>query len=483
MNKLQYLQSKLLQLQNIQMSWQARWQEVATFCDPVNEYYTSWDKAKQHYDDTAYHSAIKLASAIYGNLTNPALDWFDLYLKKHANTTANRLWLEDVQEKLKESFNNNASFHGAAQAFYRDIVVYGTGILSFAENKQKRHLDGEIVYRHHPLHNCYISENLKNEVDTLFRKVYISARNFINIFNHVPKSVQAAIDNGDLEQKFTIYHCVFPAIEWGDTNRNSYVEVTFFEAEQLILSEKYIPYFPYCVARWQKSNDGIYGISPAFSAIRDMRLANALAKALLTSVQKAVSPPLLAYDELKAQGIRTTPGSIIYHGLNSDGRAMVSPLNIGDTSAFIPYYEQAKRSIKDAFFEPLLQTLEMVSMTATEVLQRRQEQMLLLSPYIGNLQAEFLSPLIKGSLAILDISNVIKSNGALNFSDIGINYMSNFSQAQKLSNIQNIMQGFELLNSFAGVSENVLNNMNINKAAKEILRSLDISENLINEDI
>ena len=85
-------------------------------------------------------------------------------------------------------------------------------------------------------------------------------------------------------------------------------------------------------------------------------------------------------------------------------------------------------------------------MTATEVLQRNEEKMRLLGPVLGRLQAELLQPLISRSFALLLGSGLLPpAPEELQGQDIDIEYVSPLAKAQKLTDLQAMLRGFEIL--------------------------------------
>ena len=85
-------------------------------------------------------------------------------------------------------------------------------------------------------------------------------------------------------------------------------------------------------------------------------------------------------------------------------------------------------------------------MTATEVLQRNEEKMRLLGPVMGRLQSELLQPLIQRSFKLmLRKGRLDVPPEELQGQDIDIEYVSPLAKAQKLTDLQSMMRGLEVL--------------------------------------
>ena len=108
--------------------------------------------------------------------------------------------------------------------------------------------------------------------------------------------------------------------------------------------------------------------------------------------------------------------------------------------------EQRRNAIRQAFYVDQLLLGQGANMTATEVLQRNEEKMRLLGPVLGRLQAELLQPLISRSFALLLRAGLLPAPPEeLQGQDIDIEYVSPLAKAQKLTDLQAMLRGFEIL--------------------------------------
>jgi hypothetical protein len=115
--------------------------------------------------------------------------------------------------------------------------------------------------------------------------------------------------------------------------------------------------------------------------------------------------------------------------------------------------EQRRNAIRQAFYVDQLLLGEGPSMTATEVLQRNEEKMRLLGPVLGRLQAELLRPLISRSFALLLREGLLPpAPELLQGQDIDIEYVSPLAKAQKLTDLQGMLRGFEVLTQIGEVA-------------------------------
>jgi hypothetical protein len=125
----------------------------------------------------------------------------------------------------------------------------------------------------------------------------------------------------------------------------------------------------------------------------------------------------------------------------------LEPLNIGANNPLgLNMEEQRRNAIRQAFYVDQLLLGQNQTMTATEVLQRNEEKMRLLGPVLGRLQAELLQPLISRSFALLLRAGLLPAPPEeLQGQDIDIEYVSPLAKAQKLTDLQSMLRGFEIM--------------------------------------
>ena len=143
--------------------------------------------------------------------------------------------------------------------------------------------------------------------------------------------------------------------------------------------------------------------------------------------------------------VRTTPGALNFYRTGTRDR--LEPLQAGATNPIgIAMEEQRRNAIRAAFYVDQLQLQTGPQMTATEVLQRNEEKMRLLGPVMGRLQSELLQPLIQRSFKLmLRKGRLDVPPEELQGQDIDIEYVSPLAKAQKLTDLQSMMRGLEVL--------------------------------------
>jgi len=181
------------------------------------------------------------------------------------------------------------------------------------------------------------------------------------------------------------------------------------------------------------------------TALPDVKMVNKMSEVTIRAAQKQIDPPLMVPDDGFMLPIRTTPGSLNFY--RSGTRDRMEPLNIGANNPLgLNMEEQRRNAIRQAFYVDQLLLGQGPTMTATEVLQRNEEKMRLLGPVLGRLQAELLQPLISRSFALLLRDGLLPAAPEeLQGQDIDIEYVSPLAKAQKLTDLQSMLRGFEIM--------------------------------------
>ena len=117
----------------------------------------------------------------------------------------------------------------------------------------------------------------------------------------------------------------------------------------------------------------------------------------------------------------------------------------------------------------MLERLEDKSMTAQEVLQRKQEQLQQLGPVVQRLQFEFLRKIIERVYNILDRAGILPQPEdaelalALSNEEVTIEYISPLAQAQKMAGMTNIEQAIAFTGQLAQFDQSVLDKIDFAK--------------------
>ena len=225
-----------------------------------------------------------------------------------------------------------------------------------------------------------------------------------------------AYNKGDSEPKFNFLHSVQPRKvrnpeRAGEAKHKRWESLYVAEEDGVVVREGGFDEFPYHCPRLSKASNEIYGRGCGMTALPDMKMLQELLKLTIKSGQKLVDPPLQVPDDNFLLPIKTVPGSQNYYRSNSPAQARITPIETrGRWEVGKDMLQDLRAQINRAFFVewmtmPTANPNDLAGagkgVTATWVLQQRDDRMRLLSPLLARLQAEFLGPLIDRTFMIL----------------------------------------------------------------------------------
>jgi len=208
---------------------------------------------------------------------------------------------------------------------------------------------------------------------------------------------------------------------------------------------------------------------------------NKMSEVTIRAAQKQIDPPLMVPDDGFMLPIRTTPGSLNFYRAGTRDR--LEPLQIGANNPLgLNMEEQRRDAIRQAFFVDQLLTQTGPQMSATQVLQMNEEKMRLLGPVVGRLQGELLQPMISRCFGLLLRAGVLPpAPESLQGQDIDIEYVSPLAKAQKLTDLQSMLRGFEVMMQVAEIAP-VMDYLDTDKLVKYLVEVTGIPARVVRSD-
>lgn len=476
--------------------YEQTWQYIADFVLPnrgdfnVNRGSGNRNNEKV-FDTTAVTANQLLAATLHGGLTNSATQW--LALSTHDPdliTDESKRYFELASSTLLQIFNSTESnFQSQVHEYYLSLVSLGTAVM-FVEKDN----DDKIKFATIHLSEIFIQEDKFGSIDTVFRIFELTARQAAQAWpaENLSKEMNDAI-LGQPDQKFKILHVAMPRKDAEDrTNLSSktlpiasfYIEV---EQEHLI-DESGFAEMPYIVARFEKLSGDLYGRSPAWNSLPDILMVNKMRQNIIRAGQLQTAPPLLVSDDGVMMPLQVRPNGIITGGLSLDGTPRIAPLPLGNNLPLgFEMIEQTQKAIRDAFFvDQLIFRDQGTPVTATEIIQRQEEKLRLLSPHIGRIQSEFLNPVIERVFGLLARGDKLpQSPDVLADEKIDIEYTSPLVKLQKGADIQAFQRFVAAIQPLAQIDPTVLDALdpeatmrNLSEASGMRLENLRTSEEI-----
>jgi len=470
-------------------NWDAHWDEVAKYVVPRKDNIygqaTPGEKrANRLFDSEGIRSNDELAAALHGMLTNPSLIWFNLStgdneLDRNKNVSA---WLFDTTNKMIRALNNS-NFQTEILETYTDLGSIGTTVLRIEEDED------EIVRFHSsPIYPTAVEEDSRGRIDTVIRKFEYNLR---QIYMEYGKEIFDEDERRGMSQdpnfKFEVIHEVSPRSKEerkGKVGKEAmpFKSIHVLVQTQKVLRESGFEEFPYAIPRWTKTNEEKYGRSPAMKALADIKMMNATKKTYIQASQLASAPPLQIPDNAFLAPLNLKPFGRNYK--RSGMKDKVEPLFTGGAIQIsIELMDRIKETIRNAFFIDKLNLVENDRMTATEVMQRRDEQLRLLGPILGRLSRELLKPIIDRVYGIMDRKNMFKDLPAeIEDPNLDIKYVSSIAQAQLTAQSENIVRAIQATGVVLEFQPEVMDNIDGDALLKHNIDIYNVDPSIIRKD-
>jgi len=471
----EYIKKRCANLESIRSTWEDHWQEILDYVMPRKADVTfvrskGEKRTEVLYDSTAITANNLLAASLQGTLTSASLPWFHLKLRD-TETNQNRdvqLWLEDSAKRMYEIFNES-NFNTEVHELYLDLVSIGTGAIFVEEGSKGFDKEG-IHFNCLHIAEYFIQENINGKVDTLYRKYKLTARQAIQEFgeeNVGEKILESVKEKPDKE--FNFIHAVEPTEDYERAVGKSSTKLPVHSChvcteDKMVVRTGGYNEFPYLVPRWSKATGEIFGRSPSYNALPDIKTLNKAVEIGLKAWAKAIDPPLLVQDDGVIGRVRMTPGGVTV--VRHDGA--IKPLQIGSNWQITDLKEnQLRTSIRQAYYSDQLQLQDGPQMTATEVQVRYELMQRLLGPTLGRFQTEFLNPLIERTFGImLRAGGLLPEPDVIKGQKIDIEYVGPLARSQRMEESVAIDRLYELAMNVVQIDPSIMDNINHDEAIR-----------------
>ena len=493
----EYIKKRCSALESDRATWEDHWQDILDYVMPRKADVT-FVRAKGSkrteilFDSTAITANNLLAASLHGTLTSPSLPWFTLKLRDEELMEDRdvQLWLEDSARRMYDTFNES-NFNTEVHELYLDLCSVGTGSMFVEEGNNGFETEG-IHFNTLHIAEYFIQENINGQVDTLYRKYKLTARQAIEEFgedNLGEKIIEASKNKPD--KMFNFIHAVEPTKDYERALGKANTKLPFHSChvcveDKMVVRTGGYNEFPYLVPRWAKATGEIFGRSPSYNALPDIKTLNKAVEIGLKAWAKAIDPPLLVQDDGVIGRVRMTPAGITV--VRNDGA--IKPLQIGSNWQITDMKEtQLRTAIRQAYYSDQLQLQEGPQMTATEVQVRYELMQRLLGPTLGRFQSEFLNPLIERTFGImLRAGALMPEPDIIKGQQIDVEYVGPLARSQRMEESVAIERLYGLAMNVVQVDPTIMDNINHDEAIrlratllgvpKTILRGRDEVEEL-----
>jgi hypothetical protein len=415
-----------------------------------------------------------LSASLHGSLTSPSTKWFGLRFREdELNEDKDaKDWLEQCSKGIFQEFGKS-NFSTEVAESYQDLVGFGTSCLQFDVKTKDAQFDG-FNFRACHLAEVVISENEEGKVDTVFRKLKLTARQAYQKFGKDAGDKAMKALEKDPDQVFEYVQAVFPREIQGEpamvapSHQRPFACYFISVADKKICKESGYYELPFMVPRWAKTTGDMYGFGPGCIARADVKTLNSARKLAMRAWEKSIDPPLKAMQNGILGKIDLRPSTVTYVRDMNNLEPIVNATNWNADQLMLG---DVRGSVRRIFFSDQLELNEGPQMTATEVQVRYELMQRLLGPTLGRLQSEFLNPIVERAFysmlrgnALPPMPEILQSIGG----DLDIEYVGPLARSQKMDEVTSIQRAMDGIMQLAQVNPEVLDIVDVDKAGRTI---------------
>jgi hypothetical protein len=297
-------------------------------------------------------------------------------------------WASSQMHKLL--YWKNGNFYRAMRMGDNDIVSFGDGVCSIAEDSER---SGRPFFDWHHLRDCAWTRNRMHVCDVFHRKFKVEAREFCKRWgeDNLPQARKATLDK-DPWQEVEVRHIVMPSGRYDGyrsfaSKGKPFVSIYICpESRRVLKDDNGYFEFPYIVRPWEAQDYSPYSYSPAaMLGLCDARLLQSQAAVILDAAERSIDPPLIATQEAILDGPYSHAGSITYVDAEYDEKlgAALRPLETaGNLNIGLEMKVDTREVLAAAWYINKLNLPSDSDMTAYEVSERVGEYIRSIGPVI-----------------------------------------------------------------------------------------------------
>ena len=493
------LRSRYDSIKSARKTVEGQWQEIERYIIPYRgEFFTDYSSEHQirwnrHeiYDSTALSSAQRLAGIVQSGITNPLVKWFDLSFRdKNLNTGPATEWLEDTSNRIWMALQES-NFGLESNEAYLDMVTMGTSII-VEEVVSDDEWEG-VDFQATGLRDSYFEEDHKGQVLRYYRRRDWKLAQIIDKFGEdaLPESLRKQGDGtADIDQKHELFQVIFPRDKNAKTAKFTTPKapkqrpwgmkwILHASAEQIGDEGGYYE-MPVFVARWGKVSGSQWGHGPAAIAMPDVKTLNELVQLDLRAREKAIDPAIAVTERGLIGDLDLGPGGLTVVRSMDDWKIIESGANFQATNDKMA---QLQENIRNLFHIPDFMLKESPAMTATEVMERREQINRFMAATAERIQRDFLDPTIQRTFNVMQRAGQLSDPPEdLQSVDIDIEYLGPMARSMRNERVQAIDTWMNILERYAQADPSILDNVDPDALARETSVMMGIPQTLVRDE-
>jgi len=453
-------------------------------------------------DNTGTMALRTLAAGMMSGMTNPARPWFRFAVQDEELMDNHQVktWLSDV-ERIVRGVLQKSNFYNSIFTVYSELGAFGTGPMY----RQRMAGDGVIRFRPFTAGEYVVAENDMGVIDTLGRSFTMTVSQIVEQFviqqdgsaedwTGVSRATRRMWNARSYDDLVPVIHMIEPRRR-PETDRQAITNLDMpfkscymeqgAENDELLQEGGYKT-FPAYVPRWDVLSGDVYGRSPGMDTLGDIKQLQQQQKRKAQAIDKMVNPPMTAPTSMRGKPSSVLPGQTTY----------VDPQ--GGTQGFAPAYvvqprlgemmhdiEQVQDRIQRGFYADLFAMMinsDRRNITATEIVEKQSEKLVLLGPVLQRVNVELLDPLLDDVFNFsLEAGLLPEPPKELQEAELRVEYISLLAQAQQAVAASALERTLGFVGNLAGIYPQAADVIDPDAAVRQYAEILGNSPDLVND--
>lgn len=496
------LKHRVAELIKDRESWHAHWTELSenivpwrgrNLQDKSQSKVNDGQKKNDLIMDSAATDALSImAAGLQSGLTSPARPWFRMgFSDSDLNESPSvRAWLDDAESVMFDVLSKSNAYNSLHQ-IYTEIATFATACMDIVED-----FSTVIKTRAYTIGEYYATSTNGVSIDTVVTFRYMTLAQIEKKFGKeaFTQEMQSAWDNGTLEMLKAVVQIVEP--DNGDMpDLKSFVKrpfrsiVYYPEKDLEVIDVGGFDEFPFLVPRWSVISEDKYGSEcPGMNALPDIKMLHKMQEKSLVALDKVVDPPVKAPPGMKNEIINTMPGGVTYATEMQSGSQGMSPLYEvkPDINAVETKIIRVEQKIRRGFFNDLflmLANLPDQPRTATEIVERKEEKLLMLGPFLDRLFDELLRPFVDRLFNICFRAGLFADPPlAVRGREVEVEFISVLAQAQRAVKLQATNNFVAAVGQLSALYPEALDKIDPDDVVEELHAGMGVTPDVLRDD-
>lgn len=463
---------------------------------------TSNQRSSNVFDTTPMIAKRGLVNALGAMLrpkSSAAGKWFDIVPEDQKLLEKREIkdWVDFAEERLwRALYNPTAHFIQATGECDDDLVTFGTSVGYTGVRPDQSGL----MFRSFHLGCCYIEVDAMGSPVGIYVCERLTAKQAVSKWgeDNLGEKTKEALRSGQqrVAEKFDFIWWVGERHERDHRVKNNknmpFASIVVDVGSEHIVTEEGYEEFPFFIPRWDTRSGEVYGRGPGVLALPDVLTLNSMGKTMLRGLHRAVDPSWLFPSDSMVTAPALKPGGVSYYDAKAiKNIGLGNPFIQMESRGNIPWGLNAQTALRESilamFYRNILNLpVDAPQMTATEVIQRREEFVREIGAVFGRLESDYTGPMVERAFNILmrkgAFGPVEQIPEELQGANISFRFASPVEKAKRQIEEATVMQGVAKVLEIGQVQPKIMNRFNWDAIGKFVAESNDFPSQLTLDD-